>query len=92
MARIGGRMAAVADYVAAHPACSKVEAARGIGQTCHEFGGGWGPVERAIRAGLVINDWADPRRARLFRTAAAMRDYYYGERADDGLWHPAGHP
>lgn len=89
-ARIGGRMMAVADYVAANPGVCKAEAARGIGQTSHSYGGGWGPVDRAIRAGLVVCDWERINRSRLFRTVADMQAFY--GYVDDGHWHPAGHP
>lgn len=89
--RPGGRMLAVAAYVAAHPGVCKREAAEGAGITCHEYGGAWGPVDRAIRAGLIMCDWAHPRRARLFRTVEDLRAFY-GHTADDGYWHSPAHP
>jgi hypothetical protein len=46
-------MLEVAAFVAENPGCSKTEAAHGIGMANHNYGQGWGPVDRAIRAGLV---------------------------------------
>lgn len=46
-------MLAVAAFVAENPGCCKTEAAHGIGQMNHNYGQGFGPVDRAIRAGLV---------------------------------------
>ncbi|MGH3401495.1 MAG: hypothetical protein ACRDRJ_03100 [Streptosporangiaceae bacterium] len=88
--RPGGRMLQAAEYVAEHPGCCKTDVARGIGLTSHTYGGGWGPVDRAIRADLIICDWAHSRRARLFRTIDDLKAYY--GHVDDGHWHPVGHP
>ena len=87
----GGRMLAVANYVADHPGCCKREAADGAGITCHEYGGAWGPVDRAIRAGLVVCDWVHPRRARLFRTVEDLRAFH-GYPVDDAYWRSLPHP
>lgn len=87
----GGRMLAVADYVATHPGASKRETAHGIGQMNHNYGQGWGPVDRAIHAGLIICDWAHPKRARLFRTVEDLREYY-GYPVNDEYWARRSHP
>ena len=83
-------MLAVADYVAANPGCSKTEAAHGIGMANHNFGQGWGPVERAIRAGLV-----KAVRMRVNRYALYPPDtqrWSPREPEPAGYWQPAGHP
>ena len=86
-----GRMRRVAAYVAAHPGCCKTQAAHGIGQMNHNYGQGWGPVDRAIGAGLIVCDWAHSRRARLFATVEDMREFY-GYTTDDDYWRSAAHP
>lgn len=57
----------------------------------HNYGQGWGPVDRAIRAGLIVCDWAHPNRARLFATAADLRTFY-GYATDDEYWAQRAHP
>lgn len=52
---IGHKMKAVAEYVAANPGCTKLEAGRAV-WTGHPNAGMsylYGPVDRAIKAGLV---------------------------------------
>jgi hypothetical protein len=82
-------MLEVADYVAANPGCCKTEAAHGIGQMNHNFGQGFGPVDRAIRAGLV-----KAVRVRVNRYALYPPDTQHwssGEPGPTGTWRP-GHP
>jgi hypothetical protein len=62
------------------------------GQTLPAYGGGWGPVERAIRAGLIICDWAHLRRARLVRSISGLRAFYGLPDVEAGCWVPEAHP
>ncbi len=53
--RIGSKMKAAVEYVEKNPGCSKLEAGVAAGGT---FGGNmrfvYGPVDRAIAAGLIV--------------------------------------
>lgn len=53
--RIGPEMERVVDFVAAHPGLTKSGVARGLRRPLHNCGVALGPVDRAIRAGLVRN-------------------------------------
>jgi len=54
--RIGPQMQLAIDYVAAHPGCAKVDVARSIMPWAvgKNNGFAYGPVNRAIAAGLII--------------------------------------
>ena len=54
--RIGPQMRRAIDYVAAHPGCAKVDVARSIMPWAvgKNNGFAYGPVNRAIAAGLII--------------------------------------
>ena len=54
--RIGPQMRRAINYVAAHPGCSKVELARHVLPHAVGYNNAWayGPVNRAIAAGLII--------------------------------------
>lgn len=54
--RIGRRMAAVADFVSAHPGCQGIDAARHVAPERYGrvgLGYGYQTVHRAARAGLI---------------------------------------
>jgi len=86
----GPRMLEVAAYVADHPGCCKREAAHGIGMANHNFGQGFGPVDRAIRAGLVEAVRVHATRYALYPPDTAH--WTPAEAAEPGWhWQP-GHP
>jgi hypothetical protein len=72
---IGPMMRAVAEYVSAVPGCSKRGATIAVGAYYNHYYGFDGPVDRAIRAGLIIADIA-PNRYRLFANDRARRLWY----------------
>jgi hypothetical protein len=51
--RTGPRMQAAADFVAAHPGCAKIDAARHVAPHGTALAYGYRSVDRAIAAGLV---------------------------------------
>jgi hypothetical protein len=65
-------MLQVAAFVADNPGCCKTEAAHGIGQTNHNYGQGWGPVDRALRVGLI-----EAVRVRVNRYALYPTGYHF---------------
>lgn len=67
--RIGPRMAQVAHYVAQHPGCQAIAAARHAGPH-GSLMYGYATVRRAIRAGLVRAEYTGPR-YRLFPRESA---------------------
>ena len=86
----GPRMLQVAAYVADHPGCSKTAAAHGIGMSNHNFGQGFGPVDRAIRAGLVEAVRVRSNRVALYPPDTAHWTPAVAE-PDGEHWSP-GHP
>jgi len=54
--RIGPQMRRAIDYVAAHPGCAKIDVARYTLPYALGYNNAWayGPVNRAIAAGLII--------------------------------------
>jgi hypothetical protein len=72
---IGPMMRAVAEYVSAVPGGSKRGATIAVGAYYNHYYGFDGPVDRAIRAGLIIADIA-PNRYRLFANDRARRLWY----------------
>lgn len=92
--QIGPKMQAVADFVADNPGCCKADAAWGAGLYLHPYFGRWGPIERAIAAGLITAENVYWNRYRLFACGFDRRAYY-GEipaAEPDGYWHPEAHP
>lgn len=53
--RIGPEMERVVDFVGAHPGLTKSGVARGLRRPLHNCGVAFGPIDRAIRAGLIRN-------------------------------------
>jgi hypothetical protein len=54
--KVGANMQAVADYVAAHPGCSKLDAAKAITHSAAASAtnhGQYESIDKAIRAGLI---------------------------------------
>jgi hypothetical protein len=89
--RIGPQMAVVAEYVGDNPGCCKADAAWAAGLYMKTFI--WGPIGRAISAGLITAEYSHRNRYRLFACGFDRRAYY-GEIAKpeaDGFWHPE-HP
>ena len=77
-----------------NPGCTKADAAWAADLSMRRpFGGRWGPIERAIAAGLITAEYVYRNRYRLFACGYDRRTYY-GEipaAEPDGYWHP-GHP
>jgi hypothetical protein len=71
-ARIGPKMLAIRDAVSAMPGCTVEEAVQAVDAYMPDDGH-YPPLDRALRAGLIVADWPDRERARLFATGAARR-------------------
>lgn len=70
MKRIGPKMEAVVWYVTRNPGCSKLDVALGAVQNTpgsRDMGAIYGPVNRALKAGLIVNH-RGPRNGRYYLT------------------------
>jgi hypothetical protein len=87
-------MEMVFEFVMNNPGCCKADAAWAAGLSGKGRGGTWGPVERAISAGLITAEYVHRNRYRLFACGFDRRAYYGETPASvaDGYWHPQAHP
>jgi len=93
--RIGPKMEMVFEFVMNNPGCCKADAAWAAGLSSKApFGGTWGPIERAISAGLITAEYVHRNRYRLFACGFDRRAYFgeIPEPVDDGCWRPSSHP
>jgi hypothetical protein len=74
-ARIGPKMRAIRDAVSAMPGCAKEEAVQAV-DGYMPSSGRYRPLDRALRAGLIVADRPGRERVRLFASGAARRIWY----------------
>jgi hypothetical protein len=91
--RIGPKMELVFDSVMDNPGCCKADATWAAGLSS-PYIGTWGPIERAIYAGLITAEYVHRNRFRLFACGFDRREYYgqLPQPMADGYWHPQAHP